>query len=419
MNKYISFLFFIFLSFTILDNLQAQDTVKSDSLRKNALNIFLDCYDCSMEYIKKEITFVNYVRDQKDAQLYIMVTSQSTGSGGIEYTMKFMGRKENIGTDNTLKYRTTPNETEDEIRKKGLQFLKMGLMPYVANTPLANEIKIDFISEAEPDKLIDPWKSWIFDINGSSYINGEESIKSSYFSSYVNASKVTEKYKINFYADYSSNQNEYKLDDTTTFKSHSDSKNFKTIYVKSIGEHWSVGATVSASTSTFNNLKHSYRVFPAIEYDFYKYSESTRRQLCFLYEIGGNNKKYIDTTIYNKIDENLFMHALSLSYKVKETWGSIDAKLYGSQYFHDLSKNNLNLYTNLEIRIYKGLSFNFYAYVALIHDQLSLRKGGASVEEILTYQKQLASQYSYYTSVGLTYTFGSIYNNVVNPRFGF
>ncbi len=44
-------------------------------------------------------------------------------------------------------------------------------------------------------------------------------------------------------------------------------------------------------------------------------------------------------------------------------------------------------------------------------------KGGAPPEQILLKKKELETQYSYYSQVGLTYTFGSIYNNVVNPRF--
>jgi len=32
-------------------------------------------------------------------------------------------------------------------------------------------------------------------------------------------------------------------------------------------------------------------------------------------------------------------------------------------------------------------------------------------------QRQLRTSYRYYLAVGISYTFGSIYNNVVNPRF--
>jgi len=42
---------------------------------------------------------------------------------------------------------------------------------------------------------------------------------------------------------------------------------------------------------------------------------------------------------------------------------------------------------------------------------------GASLEEILLRRRELETSYYYYFSIGLSYTFGSIYNNVVNPRF--
>ena len=54
----------------------------------------------------------------------------------------------------------------------------------------------------------------------------------------------------------------------------------------------------------------------------------------------------------------------------------------------------------------------------MIHNQLSLVKGGASTEEILLRRKQIKTQYYIFTHFSITYTFGSIYSNVVNPRFG-
>ena len=72
----------------------------------------------------------------------------------------------------------------------------------------------------------------------------------------------------------------------------------------------------------------------------------------------------------------------------------------------------------LDLRIAKGLSVNFGGGASLIHDQLGLVKGGATTEEVLLRRKELATQFQYFTSFGFTYTFGSIYNNVVNPRFG-
>jgi len=397
---------------------QVKDSIpKNDSLRKNALNVFFNCPDCDMDYVKKGITFINYVRDQKDAQLYILMTSMVTGSGGYEYSIYFIGQKEFKGKNDTLKFSTSPDNTPDEIRQQANQMLKLGLMPYVAKTPIGKMINISYETTEDATQVKDPWKSWIFNINGSAYFNGQESIKAKNLYGSVEASKITEKLKIDLNAYYSYYDAKFKIDDTTTIDSHSDSKCISGLAAFSLGEHWSAGGMGNVTANTYNNIKLHYALYPAIEYDLYKYSESTRRQLRFLYQVGGGHTDYIDTTIYGKTKDFLLLHELTIAYKVIEKWGSISASIYGTQYFKDLTKNDLSLYASLSIRIFKGLSFNMSGDLSMVHDQLGLPKAGASEADILTQQKQLASQYTYYVNAGLTYTFGSIYNNVVNPRF--
>ena len=89
-----------------------------------------------------------------------------------------------------------------------------------------------------------------------------------------------------------------------------------------------------------------------------------------------------------------------------------------SNYFHDWSKNNLYISGGIELRIVKGLSITLAGSAAMVHNQLSLVKKDVPVDQILLRRKELATRFEYFTSFGLTYTFGSIYNNVVNPRFG-
>ena len=63
----------------------AQDEqVDIEELKKEAPKVFLDCSSCDIQHIKTEITLVNYVRDRKEAQVHILITTQSTGSGGRE-----------------------------------------------------------------------------------------------------------------------------------------------------------------------------------------------------------------------------------------------------------------------------------------------------------------------------------------------
>jgi hypothetical protein len=92
--------------------------------------------------------------------------------------------------------------------------------------------------------------------------------------------------------------------------------------------------------------------------------------------------------------------------------------LEGSNFFHDFTKNRIELSGIINIRILKGLSFRIFGGVARINDQLSLVRGEASEAEILLQLQELETSYNAEGRLGITYTFGSIYNNIVNPRFG-
>ena len=48
-------------------------------------DIFLDCQmRCDFAYLKQEITFVNYMNNRQEADIYILATRQRTGAGGTE-----------------------------------------------------------------------------------------------------------------------------------------------------------------------------------------------------------------------------------------------------------------------------------------------------------------------------------------------
>ena len=264
----------------------------------------------------------------------------------------------------------------------------------------------------------DKWNSWVFRGSLSGFLQGQKTYKYNYLSGNISAARITEDWKINLNARYYKNTSKYIIDDNTTVESTSDSKYITGLVVKSISDHWSVGGSARIGSSSYSNEKLAFNLAPGIEYDLFPYSESTRRQLRILYSAGINFVHYTDTTIYDKIQENLWLHSLSASYEVVQKWGSIDFTLEYSNYLHDWSKNKLSFDGYFNLRIAKGFSITFGGGASMIHDQLNLVKQDLTYDEILLQRKELATQYNYFVSFGLSYTFGSIYNNVVNPRFG-
>ena len=409
MNKFLFTLLFTVLSFSIFAQ---EPTEKSDLLRKDAIRVYMD----ANEFIKREIPFINYVRDVNDAQVYIINTSEGTGSGGRVYTYFLVGQKEFTGMNDTVSVATRPDDTSDQRRLKQASILKMALMRYVARTPLAAYIDINFTKPIAEEVTIDKWNNWVFKTRLSGRINEQQTTKSGNYDGSFSATRVTNNWKLIFDLSYSENNDVFKIGDEE-IKSVNKSKSFDGLVAKSLSDHWSIGGTTELTTSSFKNYDINFEIMPSIEYDVFPYSESTRRQLRFMYSAGYVYNDYIDTTVYNKVSEGLLAHKLTTSYSVIQKWGSINVGLEWRNYFNDWALNNLSLSGNMEFRITRGLSLNIGGGASLIHDQLNLVLSGASEEEILTKQKELQTNYSYYTSFGITYTFGSIYNNVVNPRF--
>ena len=81
-------------------------------------------------------------------------------------------------------------------------------------------------------------------------------------------------------------------------------------------------------------------------------------------------------------------------------------------------KYRIQLSGNGNVRLVRGLSLRLFGSITRVRDQLFLPKGGASDQDVLLRIRQLETNFNYFVSFGLSYRFGSIFNNVVNPRFG-
>ena len=388
----------------------------------DSVKVFVDCANvsCDFDFLRTEITFVDYVRDRKDADVHVLITGEETGGGGEKYTLNFIGLGRFAGVDHLLHYVSGVTQTSDETRRGLANTIKLGLVHYVAGTSVAKELQISRTKPAggKPDAAArDPWDFWYMNTSISLYSNGEKLTNSTDVYGSVGASRVTEAWKINLSGNFDFSRSRYTFDDGTDYVSTSRSFGFTGYAVKSLTPHWSAGARTQVSRSTYYNRRLLLTFAPAIEYDIFPYSESTRRQVTFNYAVGLNHLRYDEVTIFDKIRETLPSHTFLMAATFKQPWGSYYSSFEARQYLTDLAKNRLILYNSLNLRVFKGFSVRFNGDIERIHDQIYLPKGGATPEEILVRRLQLATSYSYYLSVGLSYSFGSIHNNVVNTRF--
>lgn len=406
-------LFFTFFFFAVLS--WSQETpAASDTIRKDALNVYMDATD----YIKKEIPYINYVRDRKVADLYIISTYERTGSGGSVTTFFLVGQGKYQGMADTLKCNTNPDDTYDIRRAKEVKILKLGLARYVAKTPLAQYLNVNFSQPLSETVSTDKWNSWVYRASLNAYTSGQSTYSWGYLFGTLSANRITEKSKFrsSVGVDFENDKSTYQ---DTTYKSTRVEKYGSVTYVKSINNNWSAGIMGYIQSSSYSNFDFAIEFSPGIEYDFFPYTESTRRILTLQYKAGMEINDYEEETVRFKTSETVGFHSLSTYFSVIQKWGSISSQVAWQNYFFDFSYYRLNLYTSANLRLFKGLSFNIYGNVAAVHDQISLPLGDASLEDVLLRRKMQKTEYTYSVSFGFSYTFGSIYNNAVNPRFDY
>lgn len=396
----------------------AQDTSRADAVR-----VFVDCQatGCDHQFFVDQMKWANFVRDRQFADVMLLITSLRTGSGGTQHTVSAIGLQRFRGKVDTAIVLNQPNDAQDVIRRRLLRTFSLLLGPYAARTAMAQQLNVSYTAPpgagASPQSVKDPWNFWVYRVSANGFGSGEkrQSFGNMYFS--ANASRVTANWKTTFSSSFSYDQSQFDLSGGGTFKKIQRDYSGNALVVKSLGDHWSAGATAQAQYSDYYNYDLNIRLRPAIEWDYYPYKEFTSRQLTAFYTLGVNAVRYQDSTIYDKTRETHPVHTMNVAWNTRQPWGSVNASLFGSQYLHDRSYYNYGISGFTDLRLTRGLSINVGGSYSRVNDQLYLRRGTLSDNEVIARQEALATNFRYFLSFGVSYTFGSIFNTVVNPRF--
>lgn len=394
-------------------------TVRAQAAR--AFSVYIDCsgFYCEPDFYRTDITFVDHVREPSAADVHVLITLQPTGGGGRVYTLAFYGQHAFEKLSDTLTVETPQGATEDEKRQALSRTIKLGLARYVARTPAAARASLSITAPTDTvaaRPVRDPWDSWVFRIGANVNLSRERDFSSDFVFGSVSAARVTERWKTNIRVNENYNGQTFQtnLGPVTSVKRDYGGALQQ---VRSLGRRWAAGLTASAGSSTFLNEHLVASVAPAIEYNVFPYSESTRHALVFQYSAGARYLLYNDTTIYFKTSEKRPFEALSVGLTEKQKWGSLEFNVNGDHFLDDINKSRLTYYAEADVRLFRGLSLNLFGNYSVLHDQIYLSKAGMSDQEVLLRQRQLATSYRAFLFGGLNYTFGSVRNNVVNPRF--
>ncbi len=387
------------------------------------LNVFLDCQtgNCDFDHVRRETPFVNWTRERQTSELHVLATSEPTAGGGSAYTVLFVGRDRFAGKADTLRFTSAPTDTDAEIRDRLTRTIQLGIARFAALTEAAPFLRLAYEPPEEAPRIVaspeqDPWNFWTFEVDLEGSFEAQARELSSALEASVDASRVTDALKVEIGVFGRHSRDRFELEDDEVVTSVRELYSADVLMVWSLGRHWSFGFNLDASRSTFSNYDLSFTGGPALEYNIYPYGQSTYRQLTFRYQLEGAQFDYQQVTVEGKLAETLPRHSLTVGASFQQPWGEIEAALRGTQYLHDPAVHRIDTFARVELRLFRGLSFDVSAEFARIKDQFFLPAEGLTPEEILLRRRQRETDFSIDLSLGITIRFGSVFANVVNPR---
>ncbi len=400
---------------------------RTAEIRGDALRVFLDCntFPCDSDYLRTEVEFVNWVRDRTLAQVHLIITSNQTGGGGRLYSFDFIGLRELDGDDDQLTFTSLATDTEDEVLSGLSQVIAAGFARYstLIGQPAAFEISATADPDVETEQLVgadqveDPWNFWVFEVSTRIDLDGEETEKQRRYRGSFEARRTTETWRSEFEWFGNFRKDERELEDGSLVVDDRTNWSADVLLAYALADHWSLGTISGAGASTRRNENFGADVAAALEYSFFPYVDAPRQSLTARYEIRLHYFDWEEETIFFETAELRPLHELRLELFQRQPWGESRVSIDGRQYLHDAGKWSLSLSGDIEFRIVRGLELDVGADLEFIEDQLFISRAGLTDEDILLGRFERPTDRTYQLSVGLSFEFGSIYNNVVNNRF--
>ena len=413
-------LLILFSLFSAMYSQESNGSISETESQK--LNVYVSGF-ADISFLSKRINFALFVSEEDLALVVVKIEEKSTVSGEKEFIITYSGRDELDGISDELSHVQQPGETEENTKQTLATILEAGLIKYAAHTPVGENISIKYThTEEQVAAVKDKLNYWLFGMNFHFGLNREKSMKGHNLSGGFTARRITDKWKMRANVNTHYSESTFEMEEIDlSYTNITRNYNFDGLLVKSLSDHWSIGVFCQANQYTYYNNKFSVELAPAVEYSIFPYIESEKRSFTFLYRLGYVYRNYWEETIYGKMNEGLVQTSLTADMEIIKTWGSIESYLTGSVYLKnlkDFTKNRLTWHFEIDVRLYKRLTFDIEWRVSMIHDQIFLARGGASFEEVLLRRKRLETRWDYSIEFGFGYSFGSLRSKVVNPIFG-
>lgn len=378
---------------------------------------------CDTDFLRTELGYVSFVREQGDADVQAFVTSDANGAGGRTYSVRLVGTGRFAGRTDTYRVPLRADATDDASRRALARTLAAGLMPYLAQSGGLDAVTIAArtglapatAAPAAPER--DPWNRWVFSTTVASTFNGDQNRLSLQSRAYGSASRVTDAWKTNVSFYGNRDLSRFRLASGKISRNEQRAISASASVARSLDARTTVGGTLSAETSRFLNKELGASATVGVERSLFPYAQSTSRLVTARYNVGVAGVAYRDTTVFNRTDEVMPMHSARLAVDLRQPWGTVGLYTLASQYLAHLDQYSLTQAVSFDVRIARGLSVGSYGAYSRTRNQRHIARVKNTDEDVLLQRRALLSGYNFFGAVGMRYTFGSARAGAVNNRF--
>ncbi len=414
MKKSLHFVIVVLLLSLAVDPAAAQIDTTSQPQRA-----FLDCPACDDDFMRQGLSFVELVRDPRLADTHIIVAASELPMGGSLILIETIDRRR--ARHDTVSFTLPPTATEVERRDAVLRGVRFALVPSLMRSAALQ--RFDMVQRdvgadgPSAPPAVDRWNRWVFRVSVSGDTQRDDNYAQAGVEGAVAAVRVSDAVKFTVSYDQNARMSRFQLSDSSTLRVTQRDQRLRALGVLSLGRHAGIGAQWNVESSVFQNVRSRAQYRLAVEGNLFPYEEATRRQVLARYAVGYDALRYRDTTIFGKLRETRPQQALTVRLDTRESWGGAWLRAVWQQYLHDARKRRTTLDFNIDWRIATGVNVYFGGSHALINDQLAIVGANLTDQERLLRLRELRSGASTYTALGLSFTFGSRLNDVVNLRF--
>jgi hypothetical protein len=394
--------------------------------------LFLSCpSECFADYLRQELSYFDFVRDPHlDSVLTLVIVREPSGNGGERFSVSLLrpvsataapvAGREPAGSAPARSFVGAPGATQHALRQGLLQLVLRALQAELAGTTHAADFELRLPPRAPQslEAVLDAWDFWVIAPELRASTEAQSGHYYAELLSSLNVWRITQAHKLRLSATQVSSISGFRLEDGSRVKGQNAEWRGRVLYALALGRHWAVGAVAAANRSDYENLDLHVHYAPLVELNLFPYSESSSQQLRVAYQLGPWVNWYQEANQAGLRRELRPYHALSLIADINQAWGNLQWIGQLNSFLDAPELYRLSTGATVALRLAEGLALTLQGQAAFVQDMIAVRGRPVTDTELLLDVTQLPTSYTAELELGITYTFGSVHNTIVNPRFG-